>query len=124
MTTLLSMDFGFCAAHQLPESNQRCKRRHGHNYKLRVTLTGKPDPKTGMIIDFYSLQEIVEEHVLSLLDHRDLNEILENPTAELIVGWIWNRLAPKLPGLHELTLWEVDDCFVTFRGPEQEPNDV
>jgi 6-pyruvoyltetrahydropterin/6-carboxytetrahydropterin synthase len=112
----LSHDFVFSAAHHLPRYEGRCSRPHGHNYKLRVTLEGAPDPHSGMIIDFYALQDIVQSRVLDAIDHRDLNEILENPTAELIVIWIWERLREALPALAELTLWEVDECFVTYRG--------
>ncbi len=119
--TKISMDFAFCAAHHLPRSTGRCKSTHGHNYKLRVTLAGHPDPATGMIMDFYELQELVEDRVISVLDHSSLNDLLENPTAELIAAWIWDRLAKDLPQLYELGLWEVSDCFVTYRGRTEGP---
>ncbi|HUJ24138.1 MAG TPA: 6-carboxytetrahydropterin synthase, partial [Bryobacteraceae bacterium] len=32
---------------------------HGHNYVLEVTLEGRPDPVTGMVIDLKKLKEIV-----------------------------------------------------------------
>ena len=115
--TKISMDFGFSAAHHLPMSKGRCEKVHGHNYKLRVTLAGEPDPRTGMIMDFYALQEVVEKRVISELDHTNLNDLLENPTAELIAAWIWRRLEEDLPELFELILWEVTECFVTYRGP-------
>lgn len=114
--TKISMDFAFSAAHRLPRSAGRCREVHGHNYKLRVTLVGEPDPATGMIMDFYALQEVVEKRVISRLDHKNLNDLLEIPTAELIAEWAWDQLASELTNLHEVNLWEVDECFVTYQG--------
>lgn len=48
--------------------------RHGHNYRLEVTLRGEPDPVTGMVLDLKDLQEVLEREVMARFDHRDLNE--------------------------------------------------
>ena len=45
----LDVDFDFSAAHRLPLYEGPCLRMHGHNYKLRVSVRGSPDPKTGML---------------------------------------------------------------------------
>jgi 6-pyruvoyltetrahydropterin/6-carboxytetrahydropterin synthase len=55
--------------------------------------------------------------VLARVDHRNLNDVLDNPTAEHIARWIWETLAPHLPGLVEVRLYEIPDCCVTYRGP-------
>jgi len=52
--------------------------------------------------------------VISALDHRDLNELFEKPTTELIARWIWDRLAPL--GVAEVKLWETPNYSVTYRG--------
>ena len=44
-----------------------------------------------------------------------LNDIVENPTAENIVVWMWERLEPLVPGLEELMLWETPEYCVTYR---------
>jgi 6-pyruvoyltetrahydropterin/6-carboxytetrahydropterin synthase len=100
----------------LPLYEGPCFHTHGHNYKLIVLAEGPVDPTTGLSIDFVRVKEIVGEHVLSLVDHDDLNRILDNPTAENVVMWMWARLAPHLPGLTELQLWETDDSAVIYRG--------
>jgi 6-pyruvoyl-tetrahydropterin synthase len=42
---------------------------------------------------------------------------MDNPTAENIVIWIWNRLVGELPQLAELALWETRKaCVVMKRG--------
>ena len=55
--------------------------------------------------------------MLQRVDHRDLNDVLENPTAENITRWIWEALQPRLRGLAEVRLWEIPDSSVTYRGP-------
>ena len=45
-----------------------------------------------------------------------LNEVMDNPTAELIAVWIWRRLSGVLPGLVEIELQETENCSVIYRG--------
>jgi len=52
------------------------------------------------------------------VDHTNLNDFIENPTAENIASWMWQRLEGKLPGLAELRLWEVPTACVVYRGPK------
>lgn len=84
-------EFEFDAAHYLPEYNGKCEKLHGHTYKLVVKVEGTPD-KEGMVIDFIRLKNIVKEEVLSQLDHACLNDILQQPSAENIAVWVWQRL--------------------------------
>jgi 6-pyruvoyltetrahydropterin/6-carboxytetrahydropterin synthase len=85
----LSVDFHFCAAHRLPFYDGPCFRMHGHNYVLRVSLTGKPNPRDGMIIDFEEVRKKTWELALNQCDHHTLNDFLDNPTENVIV-WIWD----------------------------------
>ena len=113
----LSVDFHFCAAHRLPYYDGPCFRMHGHNYRFFVALEGEVDPATGMIADFGVIKQTVQEHVLARVDHRTLNDLLDNPTAENIARWIWETLEGRLPGLCEVRLHEIPDSCVTYRGP-------
>ncbi len=113
----LDGEFYFAAAHRLPRYDGPCFRQHGHNYKFFVAVEGDVDPRTGMIADFGVLKQVVQEEVLARVDHRNLNDILDNPTAENIARWIWEALERRLPGLAEVRLYEIPDCCVTYRGP-------
>jgi 6-pyruvoyltetrahydropterin/6-carboxytetrahydropterin synthase len=112
----LDVEFYFAAAHRLPRYEGPCFRLHGHNYKMFVAVEGEVDPRTGMIADFGVLKQVVQEHVLARVDHRNLNDILDNPTAENIARWVWETLQPHLPGLAEVRLYEIPDSCVTYRG--------
>jgi len=125
----------FSAAHRLYNptfSDQRneevfdkCNnpRGHGHNYTLEVTVRGLPDPATGYVIDLKRLARIIDERILSEVDHRHLNydvEFLRGviPTAENLAVAFWQRIAPHIDGgqLHALRLYESENNFVDYRG--------
>jgi 6-pyruvoyltetrahydropterin/6-carboxytetrahydropterin synthase len=96
---------------------------HGHNYELKVTIKGEPDPVTGMVIDLKELKDIVNQHVIARLDHMNLNvdvDFLQGtvPTAENIVVAIWNQLEEKFPNgeLYELALYETPRNSAVYRG--------
>ena len=113
---ILRVEFQFNAAHRLPFYEGPCFHTHGHNYKLLVFVDGPVDPKTGISIDFTKVKELVRENVLDDIDHNDLNLVLENPTAENVVVWMWGQLEPHLDGLKEMQLYETDDAAVIYHG--------
>ena len=113
----IQAEFTFAAAHRLPRYQGKCVNLHGHNYKLAVTLRGEPDSYSGIFIDLGDVEKVVKEQILAKCDHANLNDFIENPTAENIAVWIWTRLEGKLPGLSEVRLWEIDNASVIYRGP-------
>jgi 6-pyruvoyltetrahydropterin/6-carboxytetrahydropterin synthase len=108
--------FDFQTAHRLPKHPGKCRDLHGHSYELFVEVDRPVDPETGMAIDFGDLKRIVKEHVVDSLDHKYANDLMENPTAEVMSVWIWNRLVEPLPGLKEVQLFETRNCSVVYRG--------
>jgi 6-pyruvoyltetrahydropterin/6-carboxytetrahydropterin synthase len=110
--------FRFEAAHVLPHHPGKCARMHGHSYVLEVAVRGplqSDGPARGMIVDFDEIKTIVRAQIVDVLDHQTLNDFIENPTAELIVHWIWKRLDPALAGLDELVLWETTNSCAVLR---------
>ncbi len=104
----------------LPNHPGKCSRLHGHSYRLDVALEGPlqpAGPAAGMVEDFDVVSRVVKAAVLRELDHRSLNELMDNPTAENIVLWVWGRLVAELPQLAGLTLWETPTaCVVMEKG--------
>ncbi|MGX1168203.1 6-pyruvoyltetrahydropterin/6-carboxytetrahydropterin synthase [Bradyrhizobium sp. USDA 372] len=115
----ISQAFKFEAAHRLPNvpETHRCSRLHGHSYRVEVQLEGPVDPHTGFVADFFDIEECFAG-VLEALDHRCLNDVegLENPTAENIAIWIWDRLGSRLHQLSAIRVYETADCWAEYQG--------
>lgn len=120
MRCRLTRDYRFEAAHFLPHvpDEHKCRRMHGHSYVVRVVLEGETDPRLGWLMDFADVDRVVDP-VIATLDHRVLNEVrgLENPTSEVLAGWLWRELEPRLPPLAEVEVAETADarCSVSRR---------
>ena len=117
----VSKVFSFDSAHFLPSYHGKCETLHGHTYRLVVTVAGVPDAE-GMVIDFILLKKIVQEEVLSVLDHSLLNDILPQPTAENIAKWVWQRISEKVrrdrAALFEVEVWESPTSYVRVRSED------
>ncbi len=104
----ISKSYSFDAAHQLWRNDWdegmnlevfgKCARLHGHTYTLEVTVQGKVDPETGMILNYFDLDKIVKPLVDQEFDHKDLNKVFRDTltTAENMVADIDNNLDPIL----------------------------
>lgn len=131
----LTRAYGFSAAHRLAdpglndEDNHRLYGKcanphpHGHDYRLEVTVRGQPDAQRGTVTDLGALDRSVQESVLTRFDHRYLNEEVEPfattvPTAERICERVWELLAPRVPGLARIVLYETPRSAFTYEGPD------
>lgn len=112
-------EFTFEAAHLLPNlpTDHKCRRLHGHSYQVRAYVDGEIDPNLGWVVDFAEIRQACEP-IRQQLDHYYLNEIegLENPTAENIARWIWDRLKPELPNLSKIEIRETCTSGCVYRG--------
>lgn len=106
----VTKEFVFDAAHYLPNYEGKCERLHGHTWKLHVTVQG-PVQADGLAFDFVKLKQLTMDRVIAKLDHQVVNDVVENPSAELIALWVWHQLR-ELP-LHEVTVWETPTSFAT-----------
>lgn len=93
---------------------------HGHSYRIEVVLNGPTDPQTGFVVDFFDVEEAFAP-LLKELDHHCLNEVrgLENPTAENIAIWIWEKTQPGLPQLYSVRVYETPDCWAEYDGSDR-----
>lgn len=106
--------YTFDAAHRLDWHPGKCRNLHGHGYVLEVELSGPLDHR-GVVADFAELDAVVEEHVLCRFDHRLLNEVLGNPTAELLACEIAGWLDAAGVAWTVLRLWETERGSVVLR---------
>ena len=136
---IVSARLTFSAAHRLHNPNRdadwnrqtydKCDnpRGHGHNYTLEVSVKGKIDPETGMVIDLKRLKDIMRDRVVDRVDHTNLNEDVDFlrdviPTAENLARAFWEQLAPAIPNgeLYEVFLQETDRNSVRYRGEDSQ----
>lgn len=117
----LSVGDRFAAAHQLRNYKGKCENLHGHNWKVRVTVTAGELNEIGLGMDFKEISQALRS-VLEELDHRFLNELpmfaSENPSSELIARWIFGRLSERLNTrgirVSRVTVWESDEASATY----------
>ena len=106
--------YGFEAAHFLPRvpEGHKCRRMHGHSYKLDVSVSGELDSR-GFVLDYAELDGAVQPFVDSL-DHRILNEIagLENPTSENLALWFKDRIGAALNQVPTVRVYETPRHWV------------
>jgi len=120
MKIQLRKEYTFEAAHMLPLHDGKCRRLHGHSFKMRVVVEGDvlqvQGSKSGMLMDYADLSAIVKPVVETFLDHHYLNETLkmENPTSELIATWLYHYLKPQIPLLVAIEIDETCTSFCRF----------
>ncbi len=138
----ITKQFSFEMAHALRNYDGLCRNIHGHSYKMDITLAGQPlhdenSPKNGMVMDFGDLKRLVNEEVISLLDHAlvlnsktdaQLVEVLKQnyekivtvdfqPTTENLLEFIAAKIQSRLPETVTLTcvrLRETDTSYAEW----------
>ena len=119
MKVSLTKSFTFEAAHWLPTfpEGHKCRRMHGHSFRVDVVVAGEVDPAKGYLVDYGDMKAAIRP-VKDQLDHYLLNEIdgLENPTAENLSRWIFERLKPQLPLLGSVRIHETCTTECEYRG--------
>ena len=119
----------FSAAHRLLSTGGKCAELHGHNWKVEVRVRAEELDGSGMAIDFHDLKAMTRE-ILEELDHRYLNDLpafrRQNPTAENLARYIYERLAGRLltgpVGLDRVCVWESETTAATYRkSPDPAP---
>ena len=94
-----------------------CSNLYGLAFKLEIHAEGEIDDSTGFVMDFNKIERKFIT-IKKQVDHNYLNDIegLENPTSEVLVEWIWNKLKPDFQELSKLVLWENEMSRVEFSG--------
>lgn len=128
---IISKIFTFDSAHQLPDEEKygKCRLLHGHTYKLEVALLGRREynfnqDKYDWVIDFKELKQIVNDEILNVLDHSNINEVVELSTAEnivieFIVPTLKRIFNKENPILYSVKLWETPTSYVEWRADLQ-----
>ena len=137
--TTVTKTVKFDAAHILTNHQGLCKNLHGHTYRVDVSVSLPTDPSEGndMVIDFKDLKAIATETICRRFGHafiystrsegeREIAEVVEKhgmrtvslpfrSTAENLARHFFDSLAPKVPGLAAVKVWETADSSAEYR---------
>ena len=110
--------FRFEAAHRLPHvpAGHPCGRMHGHGFEV-ILHADQELAGQDMGLDFDYLASLWAP-LQAELHHACLNDLagMENPTSELLAGWIWRRLKPEQPALSWVSVYETATAGCHFDG--------
>lgn len=85
----------FSAAHLLDNYEGKCRKLHGHNWNVEISITGSQLDNKGILYDFSKLR-LQLRTVLEYFDHKLLNELPEfknvNPSCEQIAKVIYDKI--------------------------------
>lgn len=113
---LLKIIRKFSAAHRLPHYDGPCYNLHGHTWKVVFLIEGAVQAD-GMVADFKKLKKLLDDQ---LPDHRYLNDLLENPTAENLAPYFFAKVTQALKPLgltlKTIEVWENENAAAVFEG--------
>jgi len=118
----ISVDYTFAAGHALRNYKGKCENVHGHNYKVRVTLSGEKLNANGLLMDFVELRAEIKG-LVERLDHHFLNDIPPfdrlNPSAENLARYICDEIGVRARTqeltVQGVTVWETDTTSATYK---------
>ena len=118
MSYEVSQRFYFEAAHTLDREIDAAgsRRIHGHTYQCEVTVSGQPDPLTGMVVDLGLLRRHIQS-VRDVLDHAMLDDVagLGPATLENLCAFIARQMGAVRPAVAAVRVWREasgDSCLL------------
>ena len=132
----ITKQYKFCAAHRYWNEKWSEKENfnifgddinlHGHNYNLDITISGEINEDSGFIVNLHTLNKIVQELVLSEIDHSQIEKDIDyfknrQPSTENMVVYIWEKLVNRIPSpakLYSIKLQETPTISTIYFGPK------
>ncbi|MBD1380392.1 6-carboxytetrahydropterin synthase QueD [Metabacillus arenae] len=131
----LNKDMHLSAAHYIPhEDAGKCRELHGHTYFINVTIAGDDLDKSGFLVNFKQLKNLVH----GKFDHTVLNDHLEVfpkdgpdsfPTTEVVARKIYEIIQndldqlPHKPKCLQVFVRETPTSYVVYRPKQVKKND-
>lgn len=106
MMYTISCEATFDAAHSLPllPKDHKCHGVHGHSYRVIVELTGELN-EHGFVEDYGMVREVLNE-ILYKLDHKNLNDLFDQPSTEIIAEYIFEQMVNEFEKMSAVTIYE------------------
>jgi len=120
----ISVEDSFAAWHALRGYRGKCENPHGHNYKVRITVSGEQLDSVGLLLDFKDLKQAMNQ-IVDRLDHQMLNDIEPfrqlNPSAENMAKYFYDETSRRLlqatdgrVKVKQVKVWETDTTTATY----------
>lgn len=119
---VIGKTFRFAAAHHLPEMppGHKCRNIHGHNFTVTLVLAHEHlTDHTQMVRDYGDLAQ-VKAWIDHTLDHHSLNEVLPQPTAEVLAKYVFDSWALLYSELHTVVVQETPGTMAAY-SPHPQP---
>jgi len=121
----ISAETHFWASHQLRASDGSKEVAHYHNWSVTADVSSSKLNNLGLVMDFNQLKSllcsIASEYDNKTLDDTDYFK-KNNPSAENVAKYIYDKLRTKLPKgvkLRSVRVVEEPGCSVIFTGEKQ-----
>jgi 6-pyruvoyltetrahydropterin/6-carboxytetrahydropterin synthase len=116
----ISVETSFWASHQLALPEGSKEPVHHHNWLVSAGLSSDELNSMAVVMDFRELKAMLDD-IVSDFDNRALNEISyfrqNNPSAENVARYIYEKLRAKLPEgvkLQNIKVVEEPGCAANF----------
>jgi 6-pyruvoyltetrahydropterin/6-carboxytetrahydropterin synthase len=116
----VSVEMGFRASHQLTLPDGSKEATHRHNWSVTADVAGEKLDNMGVVMDFRRLRAALGGIIAELAD-LPLNDIgyfqSNNPSAENVAKYIYDKLQARLPGgieLQGIKVGEEPGCWAKF----------
>ena len=119
----ITVEEEFSAAHFLKLYDGSWEPKHGHRFKVAVTMQSKQLDSIGVVTDFEWLKPALKKTLSefdekSFNDHPDFKKPFVNTSTENIAKILHDRLAAGLPKgparITRVTVWETPDASATY----------
>ena len=109
----------FSAAHQLRVYDGSLEPIHGHNWRVKVTVSAPQLDTIGVVMDFHELERSLDS-IIGSWHNNHLNQTAEfsslNPSAENVALYISRAiLLPPTVVLLTVEVWETDTNSAVYR---------
>ena len=116
----ISTTRSFSAAHALRLYDGSLEPVHGHNWRVKVTVSSSKLDALGTVMDFHELERLVDAITVPM-HNRHLNELQPfdaelNPSAENVAFHISRSLSlPADVRLERVEVWETDENSAVYK---------
>lgn len=105
----VSREEQFCAGHRLVGDEGACNNPHGHNYNLKVSVTGEINPETNLLVHCDHLKTAVRA-LVDKVDHGFLLSAADQKLLEIWESQKWKYVVLEgETSMENLVVWMVEE---------------